>query len=111
LKALDNRIKGVRGNQDTGVWQLHYEQFLRQGWSYLKPQNFVHHCTDGPECPYAYVFSKSDIAKLFSHWQRVECKVAHFPIKKYRIGKFVPFWIEKFLASTIGWYLFVYAKK
>ena len=111
LNALDDRIKGVRGNQDKSVWQLHYEQFLRQGWSYLKPENFVHHCTDGSECPYAYVFSKSDLAKLFSHWQSVEFRVAHFPIKKYRIGKFVPFWIEKLLASTIGWYLFVYAKK
>lgn len=107
----NNTLKGVRGNEDKSVWMIHYESFLSRGWNYLKAENFVHRCTDGPECPYAYVFSKKDIGKIFSGWSDVKCKVAHLPIKKYGIGKWIPFWVEKLLASWWGWYLFIYAKK
>lgn len=104
-------LSGVRGNQDKSVWQLHYENFLRQGWAYLTPQNFVHHCTDGPECPFAFVYTKRDIRKLFSRFSHLDMKVAHFPLRKYRIGKWIPLWLEKALASKLGWYLFVFATK
>ncbi len=104
-------LSGVRGNQNKSVWQLHYENFLRQGWSYLKPENFVHHCTDGPECPFAFVYAKSDIRKLFSRFAHLEMKVAHFPLRKYRFGRWIPLQLEKFLASKLGWYLFIFATK
>jgi len=38
-------------------------------------------------------------------------KVAHFPIRKYSSGRWVPFGVEKFLASILGWYLFIFATK
>lgn len=110
-KKLVNKLVGIRGNDNKSVWTLHYEQFLRRGWNYLKAENFVHHCTDGPECPFAYVFSKNDIKRLFADWKSVEYKVAHFPLKKYKFGQFIPFWVEKTLASLMGWYLFIYATK
>lgn len=110
-ERLRSELSGVRGNQEKNVWQLHYENFLRQGWSYLKPENFVHHCTDGPECPFAFVYTKSDIRRLFSRFSRVETVVAHFPLRKYRFGKWIPLWLEKFLASRLGWYLFIFATK
>ena len=102
-------IEGVRGNVDRRVWEIHYHNFLREGWSYLRAENFVHHCTDGPECPIAYAFSKREAGILFSKFQNVRFRVAHFPLRKY--SRAVPFFIERFLARHFGWYLFIFADK
>ena len=102
-------LVGVRGNQDRQVWEIHYHNFLKRGWSYLRAKNFVHHCTDGPECPIAFAFSKAEARRLFAAFENVHMKVAHFPIRKY--SRWAPFRLEKFLASTMGWYLFIYATK
>src|SRR5205807_7501218 len=42
-------LVGVRGNVDRRVWEIHYKNFLQDGWKYLSAQKFVHHCTDGPD--------------------------------------------------------------
>jgi ubiquinone/menaquinone biosynthesis C-methylase UbiE len=109
LKASADSLMGVRGNQDKRVWDLHYQAFLKEGWSYLRASNFVHHCTDGPECPVAHAFSQSEARRLFSRFATVETKVAHFPLRKY--SRWIPFGLEKFLAPKLGWYLFIYARK
>ena len=111
LRDSAQEMRGLRGNANPEVWQVHYENFLREGWNYLKARNFVHHCTDGPECPLAYAYSKSEARDLFSRFKDIELKVAHFPLRKYRLGRRVPLFIEKLLASTVGWYLIVAAKK
>ena len=108
-QLTSDELAGVRGNQDRQVWQIHYHNFLQRGWSYFQAKNFVHHCTDGPECPIAVAFSKSEARRLFASFENVRMKVAHFPIRKY--SRWVPFWLEKLLASTMGWYLFIYATK
>jgi hypothetical protein len=102
-------LRGVRGNQDGRVWQIHYENFLKQGLGYLRARNFVHHCTDGPECPVAYAFSKAEARRLFTKFRDVTTTVAHFPLARY--SKMLPFAAEKFLARTMGWYLFIFAHK
>ena len=102
-------LVGLRGNQDRHVWKIHYENFLKTGWSYLRAANFIHHCTDGPECPIAYAFSRNDARRLFARFRNVRMKVAHFPLKRYR--QWLPFGLEKCLASTMGWYLFIFADK
>jgi SAM-dependent methyltransferase len=107
LKA--DELTGLRGNQDRRVWQVHYHNFLKDGWPYLQADNFVHHCTDGPECPVARAFSRAEASKLFHQFTQIETKVAHFPLKKYR--RWVPFALEKALATRMGWYLFIYATK
>ena len=106
---LSNDLTGLRGNRDRRVWDVHYHNFLQEGWAYLKPQKFVHHCTDGPECPMARVFSKSEARRLFHRFAAVKMKVAHFPLRRYR--RWIPLPVEKLLASRIGWYLFIYATK
>jgi SAM-dependent methyltransferase len=108
-KARADSLVGVRGNQDKRVWELHYQGFLKEGWYYLRASNFIHHCTDGPECPVAYAFSKSEVRRSFSRFATVETKVAHFPLRKY--SRWIPFSVEKFLAPKLGWYLFIYARK
>jgi ubiquinone/menaquinone biosynthesis C-methylase UbiE len=109
MRALP--LAGVRGNADRRVWEIHYQNFLKEGWAYLKAKNFLHHSTDGPECPIALAFSRAEARELFSRFHNVQTKVAHFPLNKYRLGRLLPFTAEKFLASRIGWYLFIFASK
>ncbi len=110
-QLASDEILGVRGNEDRQIWDIHYRNFLKAGWGYLRAQNFIHHGTDGPECPIAYAFSKAEARKLFSRFQDVRMKVAHFPIRKYSSGRWMPFRAEKLLASFLGWYLIIFATK
>ncbi len=109
--ALCQSPAGIRGNTDRKIWEIHYSNFLKAGWGYLKAENFVHHCTDGPECPVAFAFSKAEARRLFSRFQSVQMKVAHFPLNRYPLGQWFPFGVERFLAAKIGWYLFIFASK
>jgi len=102
-------IEGVRGNRAARVWDIHYRNFLERGWGYLRAGNFVHHCTDGPECEVAYAFTTSRAQALFSRFQDVKTEVAHFPLNRY--SRIFPLALEKFLAQRIGWYLFIFARK
>jgi len=111
LRTGRTELTGMRGNSNSNTWLIHYENFLSQGWSYLRAENFVHHCTDGPECPYAFCYTKSDARKLFASFREVKTQVAHFPLRKLAVGKLLPFWLEKLLASWMGWYLIVTATK
>jgi SAM-dependent methyltransferase len=108
---LSDELKGVRGNQESSVWQLHYNNFLRIGWSYLRSHSFVHHATDGPECPIAFVYTRQSVKQAFANFTSVTTRVAHFPLRKYSFGKWIPLSIEKQLSSRLGWYLFVYLTK
>lgn len=108
-KLQADELTGLRGNQDRRIWEVHYHNFLREGWSYVVAKNFVHHCTDGPECPVARAFSKHGARALFRRYSNVEMKVAHFPLKRY--WRRIPLGFEKRLAARLGWYLFIYANK
>ena len=109
IRARNQELSGLRGNEDSGVWDVHYANFLREGWGYLRARNFVHHCTDGPDCPFAYAFSKAEATKLFAKFVNVRTSVAHFPLRRYHA--WIPFGLEKALASRLGWYLFIFADK
>lgn len=101
----------IRGNQSSDTWRAHYENVLRYGWRYLKARTFVHHATDGPECPIAHVYTKKMIHHLFRQFRVVQTRVAHLPLRKYLLFKWVPPFIERRLSSLMGWYLFVYLEK
>ncbi len=110
-QAQAKGLAGLRGNERREVWTLHYENFLRAGWRYLRARNFVHHCTDGPECPYAYAYSQRDARQLFAAFKHVSFRVAHFPLRKYPVARALPFAVERFLAAHLGWYLLIEASK
>ena len=71
---------------------------------------FRHHCTDGPSCPVAYTFTRREAIDAFSAFSRVDTKVAHLPLGQYTRGWF-PRRLERQLASRLGWYLVVFARK
>ena len=102
-------LQGVRGNESARVWDIHYQNFLKGGWAYLRAKNFVHHCTDGPECSVAYAFTKAEVRMMFCKFRDIRTVVAHFPLRKY--SRHIPFSMEKSLASRLGWYLFIFARK
>jgi len=108
---LSRPPSGLRGNQNQKIWEIHYHNFLKNGWSYLRAINFIHHCTDGPECPVAYAFSKTEARRVFSIFRDVRMKAAHFPLNRYPFVNTLPFAVEKFLAPKLGWYLFIFATK
>jgi len=108
---LVDGLKGVRGNASASLWKVHYDNFLRSGWSYLRPHNFIHHATDGPECPIAFVYTRQSVRRAFGQFRTVDTRVAHLPLRKTSIGRWVPCSIESKLASHLGWYLFVYLSK
>jgi 2-polyprenyl-3-methyl-5-hydroxy-6-metoxy-1,4-benzoquinol methylase len=110
-KAAMTAMHGVRGNDSRRVWEIHYRNFLARGWSYFKARNFVHHCTDGPECPYAFTYSAKDARELFGQFRSVETSVGHFPLNKYFAGHFMPRAVEALLARSIGWHLLIRATK
>lgn len=100
----------LRGNQTPRLWEAHYKNFLETGWQYFAPSRFVHHCTDGPECPIAYTFTRQDAQRLFAGFGAVTTRVAHLPLRQY-LGNLVPFGVERMLASRVGWALMIYATK
>lgn len=101
----------LRGNRSNAIWQAHYENFLRYGWAYLRSSNFVHHATDGPACPFARVYTKAQVHKMFGNFRSVSTRCAHFPIRNYKFARWVPLRAEGLLAAAFGWYLFIYLTK
>jgi 2-polyprenyl-3-methyl-5-hydroxy-6-metoxy-1,4-benzoquinol methylase len=104
-------LAGVRGNASAKVWELHYRNFLREGWSYLSAANFTHHCADGPECTYAYTYTKREAAALFSRFSTVHMRTAHLPLNKYPLARHLPRGFEKWCAEKMGWHLLIEAVK
>jgi SAM-dependent methyltransferase len=102
---------GVRGNRSRQLWDIHYVNFLGEGWRYLTGGRFVHHCTDGPECPCAYTYSRRDAAALFAQFRTIDMAVGHLPLNKYPGGQWLPRAVERFAARTLGWHLLITASK
>lgn len=108
---LVDEQRGVRGNTAPSVWQIHYEQFLKHGWSYLRATQFVHHCTDGPECPVAFAYTRDELKVELGAFRSLKFRVAHFPMRGAPLGRWIPRSLERRLAESMGWYLFVEAQK
>jgi SAM-dependent methyltransferase len=108
LRAV--RTDTIRGNLDDRVWEGHYKNFLQRGWDYLRADRFVHHCTDGPECPIAYVYTRAQVRREFGMFRRIETRVGHLPLRQYLRAP-VPRRVERWLAARWGWALMIYAEK
>jgi len=92
-------------------WDAHYENFRRQGWSYLRAKTFVHHCTDGPECPIAFTFTRRDTARLFREFATLRTEVAHLHLNRFSLGRLMPRALEHALGAIFGWHLQIRAVK
>jgi ubiquinone/menaquinone biosynthesis C-methylase UbiE len=97
-RSASGRLIGVRGNASEKLWEIHYD-------------NFLPHCTDGPECPYAYTYGRRDAAALFAPFRSLDMNVAHFPLNNYPGGQLIPRTVERFVAERLGWHLLIRAAK
>lgn len=93
-----------------GVYEVHYQNLRTVGVKYFQANVFKHHCTDGPECPIANSYSKAEVKWLLEPAFVVDrFAVANFPLRKS--SRAFPMWLERLLARTMGFYLFIYARK
>jgi SAM-dependent methyltransferase len=94
----------------AGTYETHYQNFRAMGWRYFRAAEFKHHCTDGPECPIANSYTKQEVRQLLEPAFVVDrFAVANFPMRKFL--SFVPLAVERLFARTLGFYLFIYARK
>lgn len=97
-------------NYRRGRSESHYRNLTRLGWSYLSNKEFPHHCTDGPECPIAYCYTKKELTRRLSPmFSGLRFQVAHFPLRKTM--RWIPLSVEQVLAKRFGWYTFVYGTR
>ena len=48
-------------------------------WRYLRMRNFIHHNTDGPECPYSGVYDLTRVRRDFPHFQITRAYKRYMP--------------------------------
>jgi SAM-dependent methyltransferase len=102
--TIDARERALRDNTATTAWDAHYE-------NYLRAKTFVHHCTDGPECPIAFTFTRRDAARLFREFTTLRADVAHLSLNRCSLGRLLPRAVERALGAMFGWHLQIRAVK
>ena len=87
-------------------WKEHIINIKKRGFEYLSWKEFPHHCTDGPNCEIAYIWSKKEMDDILTKngFNILKHKKAHFPVLN-RYKKF-----ELFLAKIFGFYRFLWCK-
>lgn len=100
-------LKNKLGGRSKGNWALHVKNVKHDGMSYLSWKNFPHHCTDGPDCYIANIYTQREIRQMLGKagFKIDRMKKGHFPIG----GHFPK--LERFLAGFMGFHQLVWAKK
>jgi SAM-dependent methyltransferase len=100
-------IKKKIGLKSKELWNKHLLNLEKTGWGYISWKEFPHHCTDGPECKIANIYSKREIRILLadSGFKVNKIVKAHFPIG----GRFPS--LERKIARLIGFHRIIWAKK
>jgi len=107
ISRIISNKKSLEENSSTlSLWDSHYNNFKKIGWSYLSWKNFPHRCTDGPDCEIANAYYEKEIIKILKQNNLIAHKVkkAHFPIS----GRFPK--LERFFARFIGFHLLIWSK-
>ena len=107
IRMLFEVISNKLGHRPKKLWNKHIQNLKHRGWSYLSWHEFPHHCTDGPGCEIANIYSKKKTIQLLcsSGFQVERMAKAHFPLG----GKFPS--LERFIAKFIGFHQLIWAHK
>ena len=78
----------------------------------LSPQEFLNQNTDGAGNPLARVYTRREALSMFQMFQDAKCEV-HFLNKRWipLIGRIMPRVVERVFARTLGWHLWIIARK
>lgn len=90
----------------SDLWKNHVRNFKKKGWAYFSWNDWPHHCTDGPDCDVANIYTRKEVKKMLSEagFKVQEMKQAHFPAGLSEKT-------EQKLASFMGFHLITWAKK
>jgi len=107
LRLIIEIIKNKIGIKSTGIWEQHIKNYKKTGIKYLSWSVFPHHCTDGPDCEVANIFSRKKIRSLLEQSGFIIKKQlkAHLPLG----GKYPKF--ERLIARFIGFHRIIWAVK
>ena len=80
--------------------------------SRVSKEEWISMNTDGPFCPLARVYSRSDAANLFRQFENVTQEVWEFNVEHWSfLGKAVPKSLERWLGRRWGWHRMIYGSK
>jgi ubiquinone/menaquinone biosynthesis C-methylase UbiE len=105
VRLLFEFLKFKAGIGNPEPWRSHIRNIKEYGWSYFSWLNWHHHCTDGPDCRIANIYTKSEMARLLKNagFTITKMRKAHLPVG------IVP--LERLLAGHIGFYQFLWSTK
>ena len=106
LMFLASLIKRKFGLKIKETWTSHLNNLDNKGWAYFSWKEWPHHCTDGPDCEVANIYTKKEVKTMLEAkgFKIEKMKKAHFPAG-------LPPKLERKLASLFGFHLIVWATK
>lgn len=92
--------------KQQGLWKNHINNFRKKGWNYFTWDEWPHHCTDGPDCEIANIYTRNEVKALLSKggFNVNRMKQAHFPVG-------LPKKLEQVIGRIMGFHLIVWAVK
>jgi ubiquinone/menaquinone biosynthesis C-methylase UbiE len=106
--AVVHRLTGEDQDRLRHMQQL----YLADPKRLLSRDQFLNQNTDGAGNPLARVYSRDEAAAMFSKFNEARTEV-HFLNKRWipLLGRLIPRWVERTLASSMGWHLWIIARK
>ena len=104
-------VHRLTGEEEERLRQLR-QLYLEDAEGLLSREQFLNQNTDGAGNPLARVYSSNEAAAMFSKFSDVKTEV-HFLTKRWipLIGNLIPRSVEGRLASSVGWHLWIIARK
>jgi hypothetical protein len=93
-------------------WKLkgHRELMIKKGK--MTKEEWISINTDGPDCPLAKVYNKSEASKLFSKFNNLRQEIWEFNSEHWSfLGKLIPTKIERGIGRLWGWHRIIYGTK
>ncbi|MGD1847241.1 MAG: glycosyltransferase [Salibacteraceae bacterium] len=106
LFFLWNWLKAMLGLRLKDPWKNHYQNWKQKGWSYFSWNEWPHHCTDGPDCEIANIYTQKEIREMLDRagYAITDMKKAHLPVGMSPQA-------EQRLGRMMGFHQLVWAKK
>ena len=104
-------VGALTGEAEPRLQELR-ERYIREARRMLSRDEFLNQNTDGAGNPLARAYTKREASELFRKFSEVRTEV-HFLNKRWIpvIGRLIPRFIERPLASLVGWHLWIIAVK
>ena len=106
IRMLASILVRKLGGKLSKTWEEHYQNWKKKGWKYLGWKEWPHHCTDGPNCEIANIYTQKEIRQMLEkqNLKVTRMKKAHFPVRLSPAT-------EQFLGRFLGFHQLVWASK